>query len=173
MLHQAEDVMDVLRVVAPPRLYQYIPYYDNSSIHNKSADLTLSASKTNCKWGGKQVGIRASKIIPGCIGPNPALMWCLPGQGTGEWEGGPKWVTEHTAGAVTIDITLKVGDIDYGVYQEDDPPPFYDLKARRHDRPMTAREIVCERSRFVFIRQYNLTTLSTSCMHITQAITTV
>ena len=123
MLHQAEDVVDVLRVVAPPRIYQYIPFYDNSSIHNKREDLTLNASKTSAKWGGKQSGLRDSKIIEGCIGANPALMWYLPGQGTGEWRGGPKWVSEGTAGAVELDCKLKLGDIDYGFFQDDDPPP--------------------------------------------------
>ena len=152
MLHQAEDVLDVLRVVAPPWLFQYIPFYDNSSIHNKRDDLTLSASKTNSKWGGKKVGLRSSRIIPGCIGPNRAVMWCKPGQGTGEWQGGAKWVPEGTEGAVEVDITLKVGDTDYGLFQEDDPPPFYDLNARRHDRPMTFREIHKERTRFVLFR---------------------
>ena len=74
-------------------------------------------------------------------------MWFLPRQGTGEWQGGPKWVTEGTAGAQAVDITLKVGDVDHGLFQRDDPPPFYDLQARRFDRPMTAREITSERKR--------------------------
>ena len=57
------------------------------------------------------------------------------------------WVPEGIAGAQTVDITLKVGDIDHGLFQPDDPPPFYDLQARRFDRPMTAREIASERTR--------------------------
>ena len=148
ILHQCEDVLDVLRVVAPPRLYQYIPYYDNSSIHNKREDLTLSTSKLNAQWGGKQVGLRDSKLLPGCVGPHEALMWYLPGQGSGEWRGGPKWVIEGTVGAICKDFTLSVGDVDYARFQPDDPPPFYDLKAQRYDRDMTATEKQLERDRF-------------------------
>ena len=143
--------MDVLRVVAPPRIYQYIAFYDNSSIHNKRGDLTLSASRTSAKWGGKQAGLRDSKIIEGCIGDHPALMWYLPGQGTGEWRGGPKWVPEGTKRAVARDCKLKVGEIDYGRFKDDDPPPFYELNAQRYDRPMTRAEIIVERQRFVSI----------------------
>ena len=76
-------------------------------------------------------------------------MWYLPGKGTGEWRGGPKWVPEGTDGAVQLDMKLKVEDIDYGRFKDDDPPPFYDLNAQRVDRPMTASEITVERERFV------------------------
>ena len=55
MLYQVEDVVDVLRVLAPPRIYQYIAFYDNSIIHNKSEDLTLTTSKLSAKWGGRQM----------------------------------------------------------------------------------------------------------------------
>ena len=147
ILHQVEDVLDVLRVVAPPRLYQYIAYYDNSATHNKREDMTLSTSKLNAKWGGKQAGLRDSVLVEGCIGPNVAIMWYLPGQGTGEWEGGPRWVLEGTAGSVAFDCSLKVGDIDTGKFRDTDPPPFYDLQAQRFDRDMTAIEVIAERAR--------------------------
>ena len=193
ILHQAEDMLDVLRVVAPPRLYQYIPYYDNSATHNKREDLTLATSKLNAKWGGKQAGLRDSELVQGCIGPNAAIMWHLPGQGTAEWEGGHKWVREGTAGAVIFNCNLKVrerhspspspmpspmhtphpcipciplthvprtlphprprprphqvGDIDTGTFKDTDPPPFYDLRAQRFDRDMTAAEVIVERAR--------------------------
>ena len=147
ILQQAEDVKDVLRVIAPPRLYQYIPYYDNSSTHNKREDMTLSCSKLNAKWGGRQIGLRDSKLVKGCVGNIAAVMYYLPGEGVGEWQNGPRWVPEGTDGAVTKVFTLKDGDVDHGRFQPDDPPPFYDLKAQRYDRPMTQREKREERAR--------------------------
>ena len=44
--------------------------------------------------------------------------------------------------------TLKVGDVDYGRFKDDDPPPFYDLGAQRYDRPMNAAEKLAERQRY-------------------------
>lgn len=161
ILHQAEDVVDVLRVVAPPRIYQYIPYYDNSATHNKRGDMTLATSRMNAKWGGKQLGLRDSKLIEGCVGSNPAIMWYLPGQGD---DGGPKWVPEGTAGAVSRDCTLRTGDIDYGHFLIDDPPPFYDLGARKRDRSMTSHEKSVEIVRSV--RVCNIRLYSTSCMFV-------
>ena len=147
LLHQAEDLRDVLRVIAPPRIFQYIPFYDNSSIHNKRETLTLSTSKMGAKWGGKKPGLRDSKLVSGCIGPQPATMWFLPGKGVGEWADGPKWVSEGTPGAVSRECRLKVGDVDHGRFQPDDPPPFYELNAPRLDREMTREEKVVERSK--------------------------
>ena len=144
ILHQAEDVVDVLRVVAPPRIYQYIPYYDNSATHNKRGDMTLATSSLNAKWGGRQLGLRDSKLVDGCVGHNPALMWYLPGEGE---DGGAKWVPKGTGGAVEHDCTLKTGDVDYGHFQKDDPPPFYDLDAQKYDRVMTAAEKAVEMDR--------------------------
>ena len=137
--------MDVLRVVAPPRIYQYIPFYDNSATHNKREDLTLATSKLNAKWGGKQPGLRDSTMLEGCIGPHAAIVWFLPG-GHGEES---KWVSEGTAGAVAKVCTLTVGDVDYGKFQDDDAPPFYDLNAEKNDRPMTVKEKRKEVSRFI------------------------
>ena len=149
ILHQAEDVVDVMRVVAPPRLFQYISFYDNSSVHNRREDLSLNVSKMGARWGGKKSGLRDSTIIEGCVGTNAAIMWYIPGKGTGEWRGGPKWVPEGTRGAIARVLTLKVGDTDFGRFHHDDPPPFYELDARRFDRLMTAREKVAERARCV------------------------
>ena len=148
---------DVLRVIAPPRLFQYIPFYDNSATHNKRGDLTLTTSRLNAKWGGKQLGLRDSKLIPGCVGVFNAVMWYIPNRGVAEWEGGPKWVKEGTAGAVSKYCTLKVGDIDYAVFQPDDPPPFYELKAQRYDRPMTVSEKRAELARRAQLRETKLT----------------
>ena len=147
ILRQAEDVEDVLRVLAPPRLYQYIPFYDNSATHNKRETLTLSTSNLLAKWGGKKPGLRDSTLVDGCVGPNAATLWCIPGKGSGEWRDGPKWLQEEVPGAVLKTFTLAVGDVDYGRFCADDPPPFYDLKAQRYDRPMTATEKNAERSR--------------------------
>lgn len=147
LLHQCEDLRDVLRVVAPPRLYQYIPHFDNSATHNKKEDVSLSTSQLSAKWGGRQIGVRDSEIIDGCIGKMPAVLWYLPGEGTGEWEDGPKWVPVGTKNAVCKVFTLKVGDIDHRVFQENDPPPFYDLDAPRRDRPMTRAEKTAEQQR--------------------------
>ena len=151
ILHQAEDVVDVLRVLAPPRLYQYVVYYDNSATHNKREALTLSVANLGAKWGGKKRGLRDSTIVEGCVGNNSAILWYLPGRGTGEWEGGPKWLENEKAGAVMRVCTLKVGDVDYGKFRDDDPPPFYDLGAQRYDRPMTALEKIAERARYLYI----------------------
>ena len=139
-------MVDVLRVVAPSRIYQYVPYYDNSATHNKRGDMTLATSRLNAKWGGKQLGLRDSTLVEGCVGSNPAIMWYLPGKGD---DGGPKWVPEGTAGAVSRDCTLRTGDIDHGCFLIDDPPPFYDLGAEKHDRLMTAHEKAVEIARFV------------------------
>lgn len=144
ILHQAEDVVDVLRVVAPPRIFQYIPYYDNSATHNKRGDMTLATGRLNAKWGGKQLGLRDSKIIDGCVGNHEATMWYIPGLGK---DGGPKWVSEGTPGSIAREFTLKVGDTDYGQFQMDDPPPFYDLDAEKSDRPMTVTEKAAELKR--------------------------
>lgn len=145
ILHQAEDVVDVLRVVAPPRIFQYIPYYDNSATHNKRSDMTLTTGRLNAKWGGKQVGLRDSKLIDGCVGTNDAIMWYLPGHEHGDCT----WVTEGTTGAIAHNFTLKTGDIDYGRFQIDDPPPFYELSAEKHDRAMTHKEKAVELARYL------------------------
>lgn len=71
-------------------------------------------------------------------------MWYLPGRGADE---GPRWVKAGTRGAQELDCQLKVGQTDYGFFQPQDPPPFYDLKAEKDDRPMKAREITAERAR--------------------------
>ena len=134
----------MLRVVAPPRIFQYIPYYDNSATHNKRGDMALATGRLNAKWGGKQLGLRDSKLIDGCAGHNKAIMWCLPGQGK---DGGPKWVSEGTPGSISREFTLKTGDTDHGRFQIDDPPPFYDLSAEKNDRPMTAEEKTVELKR--------------------------
>ena len=145
ILHQAEDVVDVLRAVAPPRIYQYIPFYDNSATHNKSEDLTLATSKLNAKWGGKQAGLRDSTMLEGCIGSHAAIMWFL----TGRRGRGPTWVSEGTPDAVAKVCTLTVGDVDYAKFQDDDPPPFYDLNAEKYDRPMTVEEKTQEVNRCI------------------------
>ena len=139
---------DVLRVVAPPRIYQYIAFYDNSATHNKRGDMTLATSRLNAKWGGRQLGLRDSKLVDGCVGPNPAMMWYLPCESVDE---GVKWVSKGTEGAVGHDCTLKTGDVDYGRFQKDDPPPFYDLDAQKYDRVMTAAEKAVEMGRSVHI----------------------
>ena len=149
ILHQAEDVIDVLRVIAPPRLYQYIPFYDNSATHNKRESLTLSVSNLGAKWGGKKRGLRDSRLVEGCVGPNSAVLWYFDGKGTGEWEGGPEWLEEEKPGASMRVCTLKVGDVDYGRFKDGDPPPFYDLGAQRYDRPMNAAEKFAERQRYL------------------------
>ena len=172
ILQQAEDVMDVLRVVAPPRLYQYIPYYDNSSTHNKREDMTLSCSKLNAKWGGRQIGLRDSKLVKGCVGNIVAVMYYLPGQGVGEWQNGPKWVPEGTNGAVEKVCTLKDGDIDHGQFQPDDPPPFYELDAQRYDRPMTDTEKREERDRRSHLRDVKLQKKRTSMRDVEVELTT-
>ena len=68
-------------------------------------------------------------------------MWYLPGHD------GPKWVCEGTTGSISREFTLKTGDVDYGRFQMNDPPPFYDLGAEKNDRPMTAREKSVEKQR--------------------------
>ena len=62
-----------------------------------------------------------------------------------------------TAGSVVKDCTLKVGDFDYAVFQPNDPPPFYELKAQRYDRPMTVSEKRSELVRRTQLRESKLT----------------
>ena len=149
MMNQAEDLRDVLRVVAPPRLFQYIAFYDNSTTHNKREDLTLSVSSLGAKWGGKKRGLRDSVMIEGCIGDESSCLWYIPNAGTGEWAGGPLWLRTEKPGAKKMDCRLHVGDTDHGRFQPDDPPPFYQLDAPRYDRDMTNTEKRVERERRV------------------------
>lgn len=85
LMNQCQDLRDVLKVVAPSNQCQYIPYFDNSFTHNKREDKALIATNMLVKWG-KQAGVHDSVIgaDDGWIGEHPAVMWCLPGKGTGE-----------------------------------------------------------------------------------------
>ena len=87
------------------------------------------------------MGLRDSKLIDGCVGHNKAIMWYLSGQGK---DGGPKWVSEGTAGSISREFTLKTGDTDDGRFRMNDPPPFYDLSVKKNDRLMTAKEKAVE-----------------------------
>ena len=141
--------MSCVFYLAPPRLYQYVPYYDNSATHNKREELTLSVGNLGAKWGGRKRGLRDSTIVEGCVGNKTAILWYLPGRGTGEWEGGPKWLANEQSGAVMKVCTLKVGDVDFSKFRDDDPPPFYDIEAQRYDRPMSERKKISERIRYL------------------------
>lgn len=89
------------------------------------------------------------KLTSGCVNEEGGLsiMYFLPNQGRGEWEGGLLWCKENTSGAVRRDCQLKVGQVDYDRFQQDDPPPFYDLNTQRFDRPMTITEKTLERAK--------------------------
>ena len=86
-------------------------------------------------------------MIDGCIGDEESFLWYVPQAGTGEWSGGHLWLKAEQPGAQKMNCRLNVGDTDHGCFQPDDPPPFYELDAPRHDREMTNAEKRVERAR--------------------------
>ena len=87
-------------------------------------------------WGGKQPLLRKSTVLTGSLGHFhvPAKMFYIPKQGKGQWQDGPKWVSKPCKGARELDLSLKPDDVIHNVFQHNDPPPWYDLKAPRYDR---------------------------------------
>ena len=98
-------------------------------------------------WGGKQAVFRDSTVLPDSVGDSTAKMYFIPGQGSGEWIDGPKWVDGPCPGAVEKDMLLKSGDKISHVFGPDDPPPWYELDAPRFSRPRTDAEVVVETKR--------------------------
>ena len=105
----------------------------------------LTFSQMFCEFVSTEVSVLMSKVVW------ETTMWScgtlLPGRGTGEWEGGPKWLSNEEPGAIMKVCTLKVGDVDYGKFRDDDPPPFYDIKTQRYDRTISESEKISARTR--------------------------
>ena len=100
-------------------------------------------------WGGKQPLLRKSTVLTDSLGNFhvPAKMFYIPKKGSGQWKDGPKWVGRRCRGAKELDLSLKPDDVIHNVFQPDDPPPWYDLKAPRYARPRTPAEIAKETAR--------------------------
>lgn len=100
-------------------------------------------------WGGKQPLLRKSTVVADSLGnfDVPAKMFYIPDKGSGQWKNGPKWVGRRCRGARELDLSLKTGDVIHNVFQPDDPPPWYDLKAPRYARPRTSAETAKETAR--------------------------
>ena len=103
MIIQIEDCIDCLRYLYPQ--FDYLFELDHSSGHNMERPNGLSTTNTvlNMGWGGKQRKMRSSVL------------------------------TGDDVGAIVHDRVLKVGDEQFMVFQEDDPPPIFDSDAPPYD----------------------------------------
>ena len=102
MVIQFEDVVDVLRALHG-QTYEYIFYFYHSSGHDKTRPKGLNVSTMNKGYGGGQNEMRSSTIIDNAY-----------------------------LGEFNHEEKLKVGDIQFMQYQDDDAGPFHlnDAKKR-------------------------------------------
>lgn len=100
---QMEDVADALHVLYPD--CDVSMEVDNSSGHGKGKVDGLNVVGMTAKWGGEQTIMRATVITEHCLGNNP---------------GDPA-------------TRLKVGDCQYMVFRQGDPPPQFDKSAQPLD----------------------------------------
>ena len=127
LIAQVLDVMDWHEVTNPGR--QMVLEVDWSSGHAKGAPGHPSAAHMASKWGSKNATHQdtvPATMTTGCLGPKPAFL---------HKHRTKKEFHKEDSGSrlVKVDCKLKFGEKQRFVFQEGDPPPFYDLNAPEHD----------------------------------------
>jgi hypothetical protein len=108
---QVQDIMDCVHVMYPD--YQVVIEVDWSSGHAKKSEGALNANEMNMNHGGKQPEMRLGKgsiVTAHCLGPHSAVLR-----------------NESPTGSTPMDCKLRMGQVQHFVFQQGDPPPFYDL----------------------------------------------
>ena len=108
---QCTDFMDVLEIIYPNM--QILIEVDHSSGHFKEQSDGLMVNAMGVNWGGKTLPKRDTIMEEGCLGASPPTI-------NGR--------------------TLVIGSTQKMIFEIGDPPPFNDLEALPHDRPMTEIE---------------------------------
>ncbi|CAM9642953.1 unnamed protein product, partial [Sphacelaria rigidula] len=126
---QTIDVMDCLEEIEPGK--QLAIEVDHSAGHAKYLPDGLHVQNMNVKYGGKQKALRDSVMTEGCLGPGSAKMYLNGGEWSTKFH--PVLTTK------TVDMKLKLGEVQRMSFGPDDPPPFYDWEAPAKDQKVRRR----------------------------------
>ena len=132
---QTIDITDCLEEIESGK--QLAIDVDNSAGHAKYLPDRLHVQNMNVKYGGKQKAVRNSVMIEGWLDQRRAKMYLNDGE----------WSTKFDAVLTTetVDLKLKVGEVQCMSFDPNDPPPFYDWAAPAEEKVMRRRGKVDER----------------------------
>eukprot|EP00904_Undaria_pinnatifida_P000945 jgi/Undpi1/10851/HiC_scaffold_3.g01377.m1 len=121
--------MDCLEEIEPGK--QLAIEVDHSARHTKYLPDGLHVQNMNVKYGGKQKALRDHVIIEGSLSPRRAKMH----------PNDEDWSSKFDAVLTTetVNLKLKVGDVQRVSFGPNDPPPFYDWEAPAEDKVMRRR----------------------------------
>ena len=106
VVNQVGEIIDVLQFKFPGKKFVFL--FDWSSNHDKKAEDAVQLHKMGVKWGGKQAAMRSTTVLED-FNPPPA----------------------HS-GLPTLGISEGRERVHHLVFQEGDPPPFYERDAEEY-----------------------------------------